>query len=230
MLPAPFNSSACGLVNIRNTNDLCFKYCIAAATNPPKNNASTVDYYISKKNQDKLYGGFDWSGVSFPASLKDVRRFESDNPGVAISCFSMDDEKRKVHPLSLSTVKSDDNTPTKKTINLLFYKEHWVLISNLDRLLNFRNKDQRHYCPRCLHGFKSKDKREGHMTHCAAFKPTWVSVPKPDKDGKAPTLSFKAEHKKTQIPIVIYADSEAINHQITEVTPSGKTERSSEHR
>jgi hypothetical protein len=152
------------------------------------------------------------------------------NPGVAISCFSLDDEKRKVHPLSMSTVKFDNNTPTKNTINLLFYKEHWVLISSLDRLLNPGNKDQRHYCPRCLHGFKSKDKREDHMTHCAAFKPMRVSVPKSDKDGKAPTLSFKADHKKTQIPIVIYTDSEAINHEVNEVTPSGKTERSSEHR
>jgi hypothetical protein len=144
-----------------------------------------------------LYGGFGWTGVSFPASLKDVRRFESNNPNVAISCFSLDDENRKVHPLSLSTVKLDDNTPAKKTINLLFYKEHWVLIPNLYRLLNSGNKDQRHCCPRCLHGFKSKDKREDHMTHCAAFKPKRVSVPKPDKDGIAPTLSFKAEHKKT---------------------------------
>jgi hypothetical protein len=68
------------------------------------------------------------------------------------------------------------------------------------------------------------------MTHCAAFKPMRVSVPKLNKDGKAPTLSFKTEHKKTHIPIVIYADSEAINHQITEVTPSGKTELNTEHR
>jgi hypothetical protein len=66
------------------------------------------------------------------------------------------------------------------------------------------------------------------MTHCAAFKPMRVSVPKPDKDGKAPTLSFKAEHKKTQIPTMIYADSEAINHESHEKTSSGETERSSE--
>ena len=32
------------------------------------------------------------------------------------------------------------------------------------------------------------------------------------------------------IPIFIYADSEAINAPIDEVTPSGKTERSSEHK
>jgi hypothetical protein len=75
VLPTPFKSSACGLVNIRSQDDNCFKYCIATPTNPPKNNASRVDYYISKKSQDKLYGGFDWTGVSFPASLKDVRRF-----------------------------------------------------------------------------------------------------------------------------------------------------------
>jgi hypothetical protein len=134
VLPAPFNSSACGLVNIRNTDDNCFKYCISAATNQPKNNASRVDYYISKKNQEN--GGLDRTGVSFPASLKDVRRFESNNPSVAISCFSLDDENRNVHPLYLSKANFDDNAPTKNTINLHFYKEHWVLISSLDRLLN----------------------------------------------------------------------------------------------
>jgi hypothetical protein len=230
VLPAPFNSSACGLVNIRNQDDNCFKYSIAAATNPPKNNASRVDYYISKKNQNKLSVAFDWTGVSFPSSLKHLRRFEINNPCVAISCFSLDEENRKVRPLSISKVKFDDNASTKKTINLLFYKEHWVLISSLDCLLNSGNKDQRFYCPRCLHGFKIKDKRGNHMNHSGAFKPMRVSVPKPDKDGKAPTLSFKAEHKKTQIPIVIYADSEAINHEGHEVTPSGKSERSSEHR
>jgi hypothetical protein len=192
---------------------MCFKYSIAAATNPPKNNASRVVYYISKNNQHKLYGAFDWTDVSFRASLKYVRRFESNNPRVTISCFSLDDENRKVHPLSLSKVKFVDNTPTTTTVNLLFCKEHWVLISSLDRLLNSGNTDHRHYFPRCLHGFKSKDKREDHMTHCAAFKPLRVSVPKPDKDEKSPTLSFRAEHKKAQIPIVNYADSEAINRE-----------------
>jgi hypothetical protein len=68
------------------------------------------------------------------------------------------------------------------------------------------------------------------MTHCAAFKSMRLSVPKPDKDGKAPTLSFKAEHKKKPIPIVIYANSDAINHEIHKVTPNRNTERSSEHR
>jgi hypothetical protein len=88
--------------------------------------------------------------------LKDVRRFESNNPGVAISCFSLDDENRKIHSLSLSKVKFDDNAPTKKTINLLFYKEHWVLISSLDRFLNSGNKDQRHYCPGACMGSRAK--------------------------------------------------------------------------
>jgi hypothetical protein len=68
------------------------------------------------------------------------------------------------------------------------------------------------------------------MTHCAAFTPMRVSVVKPDKDRKASALSFKAELKTTQILFVIYANSEAINHEIHEVTTSGKTAKySSEH-
>jgi hypothetical protein len=86
-----------------------------AATNPAKNNASRADYYISRKNWENLYGAFDWTGVSFLASLKDVHRFKSNNPAFAIYfCFSIDDESRKVCPLSLSKVQCSDNLPTKR--------------------------------------------------------------------------------------------------------------------
>jgi 5,10-methylenetetrahydrofolate reductase len=59
VLPASFNSSSCGLVNIRKNDDMGFKFCIAAAINPPKNNPSPVYYYISKNNQGNLYCAFD---------------------------------------------------------------------------------------------------------------------------------------------------------------------------
>jgi hypothetical protein len=42
MLSSFYSSSAWGMVNIRNQDDICLKHCIAAATNPPKNNASRV--------------------------------------------------------------------------------------------------------------------------------------------------------------------------------------------
>jgi hypothetical protein len=92
------------MVNIRNQDDMCLKHYIAADTNPPKNNASRVDYYISKKNQEKLYKGFDKTGMSIPASLRDTHRNESNNPGLAIFCFSLDEDNRKARPLSLFKV------------------------------------------------------------------------------------------------------------------------------
>jgi hypothetical protein len=48
-----------------------------------------------------------------------------------------------------------------------------------------------------------------------------VSVPKPDKNGDAPTINLKSTHKKMTTPILVYADSEANNAPIDEVTPSG---------
>jgi hypothetical protein len=120
---------------------MCLKYCIAAATNPPKNNASRVDYYVSKRNQDNLCGGFDWTGVLFTASLKDDHRFESNNPGVAISWFNLDDENRKVRTFSVQCSVCR-KFADEKTINLLFYKERWVVLNkSIDRLLNSGNKD-----------------------------------------------------------------------------------------
>jgi hypothetical protein len=223
-LPPPYNNSFSGLINIQNTDDVCFKYCVIAALHPPASKPTRMVYYVAKKNKH-FYAKYDWTGVKFPTGVADIRRFENNNPGIAISCFTLCEETKKVHPLSISKVPSPE-----EPIHILFYKEHWILISNLDRLLNSGNKDQRHYCERCLHAFKSKAKLLQHASQCAAFKPMRVSVPQPGKDGKASTLSFKGDHKIMQVPMVIFADSKAINHETHETTPSGKTLRSSDHR
>jgi hypothetical protein len=57
-----------------------------------------------------------------------------------------------------------------------------------------------------------------------------VSVPKLYKNGNASTMNFKNTHKKITTPIVVYADSEAINAPIDEVTPFRKPKRNSERK
>jgi hypothetical protein len=65
-------------------------------------------------------------------------------------------------------------------------------------------------CP--LHPrLKRKAKQLQHGSQCAALKPMRVAVPHPEMDGNAPYLSLKGGRKYTQIPIVIYANSEAVN-------------------
>eukprot|EP00873_Tetraselmis_striata_P014085 jgi/Tetstr1/434349/TSEL_023455.t1 len=218
-LPKPYDNSRSGLINIQNDDDLCFKYCIIAALHPPATKPTRIDYYVARKNQ-RLYDAYDWTGVKFPTAVKDVRRFEANNPELALNCFMLNEETNRVTPLSITTAEGD-----RRVINMLLYKKHWVLISSMDRLFNSRG-DQRWYCERCLHGFKTPETRAAHNTHCAAHKPMLTSLPPPDKA----SCGFKALHKSMAVPIVIYADSEAINAPIDERSPSGKTARTSEHR
>eukprot|EP00873_Tetraselmis_striata_P036331 jgi/Tetstr1/456595/TSEL_004129.t1 len=219
-LPKPYDNSRSGLINIQNDDDdLCFKYCIIAALHLPATKPTRIDYYVARKNQ-RLYDAYDWTGVKFPTAVKDVRRFEANNPELALTCFMLNEETNRVTPLSITTAEGD-----RRVINLLLYKKHWVFISSMDRLFNSRG-DQRWYCERCLHGFKSPETRAAHITHCAAHKPMLTSLPPPDKA----SCGFKAIHKSMAVPMVINADSEAINAPIDERSPSGKTARTSEHR
>eukprot|EP00873_Tetraselmis_striata_P006834 jgi/Tetstr1/427098/TSEL_017301.t1 len=135
-LPKPYDNSRSGLINIQNDDDLGFKYCIIAALHPPATKPTRIDYYVARKNQ-RLYDAYDWTGVKFPTAVKDVRRFEANNPELALNCFMLNEETNRVTPLSITTAEGD-----RRVINLLLYKKHWVLISSMDRLFNSRG-DQR---------------------------------------------------------------------------------------
>ncbi len=102
--------------------------------------------------------------MNFPASIKDVRRFEANNE-IAINVFSLDkeDDNYEIYPHSIS--KEDFGG---KAIDLLLYQKHFILIVCIDRCINSGNG---HNCNRCLHGFKSKENRDSHMQCCGLFKP-----------------------------------------------------------
>ena len=200
-LPKAYQNPKKGLVNIQNEDDRCFQHCIVAALHPPNNKPTRVDYYLSKKVRENILPLYDWSGVKFPSSVLDVRRFEKNN-GIAINVFTLDEEIG-VRPNSIS----DLDAPT--TINLLLYKKHWILISNLDRLINSGGGTSMHHCPRCLHGFRSKDNLARHLECCSLFKPCKVKMPVESRTA----VKFN-DTKSLTIPIAVYADFEAINEPI----------------
>ena len=102
-LPEQYRNSKKGLVNIRNDDDKCFQYCIIAALHPPNNKKTRIDYYQSKKVQENIVPLYNWNGVKFPTSLKDVRKFEANNK-ITINVFSLDkeDDTYEIHPHSIS--------------------------------------------------------------------------------------------------------------------------------
>ena len=75
---------------------------------------------------------FDWTGIEFPVSLKDIDKFEKQNP-YAVHVLGYVNEKSEVYPLRISDKKAD-------YIDLLLITNdetsHYCWIKNLSRLLS----------------------------------------------------------------------------------------------
>ena len=97
-------------------------------------------------------------------------------------------------------------------MNLLFYKNHHVLINNFNRFMyNYtKHKDKKHFCMYCLQCFSSADIPEKHKKDCIIVNGKQaINMP---KEGEK--VQFKNYHKKLDVPFVIYADFEAIVEKI----------------
>ena len=72
-------------------------------------------------------------GIEYPVSLKDIDKFENQNPTVSITVFGYG--RKIVYPL-----RNSDNTDREHNIILILIKEegvnHYCLVKNLSRLLS----------------------------------------------------------------------------------------------
>ena len=81
------------IINVLNKKDNeCFKWAVTSALYPAEKHPERQTKYI--ENSEK----FDWDGINFPASFKDIDEFEKQNPSISINIFSYEQE---VYPLRL---------------------------------------------------------------------------------------------------------------------------------
>ena len=74
--------------------------------------------------------------------LKDIKKFERQNPQISVNVLGYDDENKSFYPLEISK-----KWERKYKVNLLLLKDkHYVLINNMSRLFisqmtNIQKKD-----------------------------------------------------------------------------------------
>ena len=188
------------LLNIKNNDQLCFAYCIIAALFPVDNNRNRVGNYTAKLNN------LNWTGINFPVTLNQIPLFEKQN-NISVNVFGFN--KEKIVPLFMSTLRSNTTVP----LLLLSDKNasHYCLITNFHAFMarQFGKKNHRYkFCERCLHGFQDSQSLERHAKLCGLHKA--VNITMPEKDS---SLKFTNWHKTMPVPIVIYADIEAITRK-----------------
>ena len=91
------------IINPRNKDNECFKWCITRALNPVERDAERITKILRRQSEN-----FNWSDIDFPVSLSEIGKFERRNEGIHVNVFGY--EKSEICPLR-NTKKKKSNRP-----------------------------------------------------------------------------------------------------------------------
>ena len=187
------------IINRKNKDNKCFLWCVLRALNPCEKNSERIDKKLKEKENT-----LNMEGIEYPVSLKDIDKFERQNPSISITVFGYDE--KCVYPLRYS-----NNTNREHDIILILIKEegvnHYCIVKNLSRLLSSqvsKHDGKKYFCKRCLNPFSTQKALDKHEEYCGNHEAVKINMPE-----KGTMLKFKNYHKGEKAPFVIYADFES---------------------
>ena len=208
-LPVELRNSKKGLINMKNEDNECFRWCHIRHLNPQDVHPERIKKY------DKEYiNRLDYSGIEFPVTTKQYNKIEKQNE-ININVFGY--ENKQPYPIYISKEKND------KQMNLLLITEnenkHYVLIKDFNTFMYNKSKHEhkKHFCMHCLQCFSSERVLNNHKDNCIQVNGT-QAVKMPTEDNNI--LKFNNFHKQQPVPFVIYADFEAITEKISSCQPN----------
>ena len=205
--PEKYSNPKCGLINIKNEDNECFRWCMKYHQSKMKHNDLRTTSL--KKVNDK----YDYSGLEYPVSLEGIKHFEDINK-VCVCVYEVDDESGDINECRRGNMQYVANV-----IYLLLVeqdeKAHYIYIRDIGRLLNLHhymiNKDVR-YCPCCKCPVKLNCFCK-HVSNCAKLslntlgESTIVTLPDPSLGHKT-VMKFENYKNKLKRPYIVYADTE----------------------
>ena len=212
-IPLPKNlTTKKAILNMKNMDNKCFKWCVARALNPVEKNAERITKILHRQ-AEKL----NWEGLNFPVELSQITHFEKLNE-ISVNVYGY--EKGIVYPLRASKAEYSQGVH----VNLLLIsedkKKHYCLIKNMSRLLSSqisKKKTIKFYCPRCLNSFGRQDLLDKHLELCKNNEAVGIKMPE-----EGTFVHFKNHHKKMDMPFVIYADFESLMKAIHSTQQNSK--------
>ena len=202
-LPQELRHSAKGLINMKNEDNECFRWCHITYLNPQEKNPQRI-----KKVNKVFIENLNYSGIEFPVTTKQYNKIEKQNE-ININVFGYED--KQPYPIYISKEKNED------CLNLLLITEnenkHYVLIKDFNEFMynQTKHKERKHFCMHCLQCFSSERVLNNHKENCIQVNGTQATK-MPTKDNNI--LKFNNFHKQLPVPFVIYADFEAITEKI----------------
>ena len=197
--PALKNKGA--IINMKNQDDECFKWCVLRALNPTDSHPERIDKDLKSKQES-----INMKGIKYPVSSRGIDHFESQNPEISISLLGYNKDGG-LYPLKISK-----DTRRKHNITLLSIKDgensHYCLIKNISALLTSQinnYKGTRNICLNCFSGFNTQESLNKHKDYCYSNECVKIVMPPPGT-----LLKFKNFLHSEKAPFSIYADFESL--------------------
>ena len=153
------------LANKKAIIDICFLWCVLRALNPKDNHPERVNKELMAKENT-----LNMEGIEYPVSLKDINKFEKQNPTISITVLGY--EGKSSHPLR----NSDCNDRDHNIILMLIEKggvKHYCLVKSISRLLSSqttKGKRKHYFCLRCLNPFWCQESLNKHQEYCGNYE------------------------------------------------------------
>ena len=202
-LPTELWNPKKGLINIKNKDDECFRWCRIRYLNPQEK-----DPQRTKKEDKKMINELNYDGIDFPLSQKHYNKVEKQN-SIRINVFGY--ENGQPFPIHISKETFEDQ------MNLLLItkdeKKHYILIKDFNGFMynQSKHKERKHFCMYCLQCFSSERILANHVNNCLTINGAQaINMPKQGEN----ILKFNNFHKQLLCPFVIYADFEAITKKV----------------
>ena len=196
------------IVNPHNDDEECFKWSVIAVENAGMKDPQCIS------NLRKFMDNYDWSGLEFPVSIKDIGKFETRN-NILVNALAVEGRDIYIHRKGqrMGPVGPGSHSdPMEREINLLMVSEdgiwHYTAIKSLSRLLSSKNsntKCKQHFCMICLQGFTQELSRDQHQVYCEDNESVRVEMPK-----EGSTVEFKDGPNQFRVPFIMYTDFESI--------------------
>ena len=126
-------------------------------------------------------------GIEYPVSLKDIDKFEKQNPSISITVLGYEGK-------GVYTLRNSENTNREHDVDLLLIEgvNHYYLIKDLSRLLSSqvsKHHGKKYFCKRCLNPFNNQKALDKHKEYCGNHEGVRIIMPE-----KGTMLKFKNYH------------------------------------
>ena len=157
-LPSELQNSGKGLINIKNDDNECFRWCHIRFLNPQRMNPQRIN-----RVEKQMINELDYDGIAFPVMQKQYNKIETQN-NIRINVFGY--EKRQPFPIHISKEEFENQ------INLLLItkneKKHYIFIKDFNSFMynQSKHKEKKHFSMHCLQCFSSERILANHIKNC----------------------------------------------------------------